>query len=209
MTLSLVDAFFALLVGMGPVKALVTYLAATKAASAELQRAVARKMVVTAVAVAVVIELIAVVLMQLLHFTIPALRIAGGLILLILALRMVLEAPQHSEDAAVSDAQLMGMAVFPLAVPLLLNPVGIVTLSIFSVEVTELLPFLAIMAMIATIGLLDYVILVSAHRLDRVLTRERILILEKLLGIFLSALAVQLVIDGLAEFGIVTLATGH
>ncbi|NIV39613.1 MAG: MarC family protein, partial [Anaerolineae bacterium] len=48
-----------------------------------------------------------------------------------------------------------------------------------------------------------------SHRLDSWLTHERILIMEKLLGILLAALAVQLILNGLAELGIITLSGGH
>ena len=207
--LGLVDAFFAILVGMGPIKAFILYLSVTSSVSAKLQRRVARSMVLVAVTVAISIELIAVLLMQVLHFTIPALQIAGGLILLALALRMVLGDTTAGETEAPSERQLMQMVVYPLAIPLLLNPIGIVSLSVYSVQVTELVPFLALLGIIAVVGTLDYVILVGGPRLQSILTQERIIVLEKLLGVFIAALSIQLIVDGLAEFGIVTLSGGH
>lgn len=208
---SYIDAFLLVFIGMGPLKALVAYLSATQNASAAQQSKVARKMVVTALVVAVGIVLIGVVLMQVLHFSIASLRIAGGIILLLLAVNMVIGGGHEAseDDGPVDETALMRTAISPLAIPLLLNPIGIVSFTIFSVQVTELLAFGILMAMIAGVAVIDYVILANAHRMDRVLTPERIMVVEKILGIFLAALSVQLILNGLAEAGVITLTNGH
>lgn len=206
------EAFLLVFIGMGPLKALVAYLSATQGASDALQRKVARKMVVTALGVAVLIVLAGVVLMQVLHFSIGSLRIAGGIILLILAIRMVVGGGGHEasgDGGPVDEAALMRAAISPLAIPLLLNPIGVVSFTIFSVQVTEIVPFAILMAMITAVALADYAILAGAHRLDKVFTSARILVAETILGIFLAALSVQLIVDGLAELGIITLSGGH
>ena len=143
--------------------------------------------------------------MRLLHFTAGALSIAGGLILLILALNIVLS-PAEKKDAAgpVSEEALMSMAIYPLAIPLLLNPVGIVSLTVFSAEVQNLLQFAVLIAMVLVVAAIDFGVFLISHRLDKYLTDERILVLEKLLGIFLAALAVQLIINGLVDLHIIT-----
>lgn len=78
-----------LLIGMGPKIALVPFLEKTKHLDGETQRAVGRKMVITAVITAVVLFAIGALLMRLLHITSGAVAVAGGVILAILAIEMV------------------------------------------------------------------------------------------------------------------------
>lgn len=210
--LNYVDAFFVVFIGMGPLKALVAYLSATHGASEDVQKRVARKMVLVALILAVGIVLLGVALMQILHFSIGSLRIAGGIILLLLSIKMVIGGRGHGESAdegLVDEAELMRQAISPLAIPLLLNPIGIVSFTVFSVQVTEVVAFGILMAMILVVAVVDYLILANAHRADNVLTEERIMVAEKILGIFLAALSVQLILNGLAEVGAITLSSGH
>ncbi len=78
-----------LLIGMGPKIALVPFLEKTKSFDAETQRAVGRRMVVTAVITALVLFAFGALLMRLLHITGGAVAVAGGIILAILAINMV------------------------------------------------------------------------------------------------------------------------
>jgi multiple antibiotic resistance protein len=204
------DVFLIVFIGMGPVKVLLLYIAATKDASPELQRKVALKAVMTAVVVGIVLLLAGVLFMKLLHFSRGALTIAGGIILLLLALNIVLSpAPKEDHDAAPDEAALMSMAVYPLGIPMLLNPIGIVALTVFSAEATQLVELAVLLGMLLVVAVIDFGTFMLSHRLDNWLTHERILVMEKVLGILLAALAVQLVLAGLADVGVITLSGGH
>jgi multiple antibiotic resistance protein len=206
----LIDIFLTIFIGMGPVKALLVYVGLTKDADRALQRQVAQKAVVTATVVAMLLLVAGVVFMRLLHFTTSALTIAGGLILLILALTIVLSPAQKEEHKATPDAgTLLSQAIYPLGIPLLLNPVGIVSLTVFSAETQNLLQVGVIVLLVLLVAVIDFGIFMVSHRLDKYLTHERILVLEKLLGILLAALAVQMMLNGLAELGIITMSGGH
>ena len=204
------DVFLIIFIGMGPVKVLLLYIAATKDASPELQRKVARKAIMTAVVVGIVLLVAGVVFMRLLHFSRGALTIAGGLILLILALNIVLSPAQKEDhDAAPDEATLMSMAVYPLGIPMLLNPIGIVALTVFSAEAQTAVDLAVLLGMLVVVAVIDYGAFLASHRLDNWLTHERILVMEKVLGILLAALAVQLILAGLADVGVITLSGGH
>jgi multiple antibiotic resistance protein len=204
------DVFLILFIGMGPVKVLLLYIAATKDASPEVQRKVALKAIMTAVVVGIVLLLAGVVFMKLLHFSRGALTIAGGIILLLLALNIVLS-PAKKEDhgAAPDEATLMSMAVYPLGIPMLLNPIGIVALTVFSAEATNIVDLAVLLGMLLVVAAIDFGVFLVSHRLDNWLTHERILVMEKVLGILLAALAVQLILAGLADVGVITLSGGH
>jgi len=206
----LIDVFLIIFIGMGPVKALLVYIGMTKDADRTIQRQVAQKAVITATVVGLLLLVAGSFFMRILHFSTSALTIAGGLILLILALTIVLSPAEKPQPDAVPDkGSLLSSAIYPLGIPLLLNPVGIVALTVFSAETQSLLQVGVIVVMVLLVGAIDFGIFMVSHRLDKHLTHERILVLEKLLGILLAALAVQMVLNGLAELGIITMSGGH
>jgi small neutral amino acid transporter SnatA (MarC family) len=96
----------------------------------DTQQKVARRMVQTAVTTALILAVLGWFLMRLLHFTPGAANIAGGIVLLLLALHMLTSPGKddHHEKAGGRDA--MQMALYPLAVPYLLNPAGIAAIVI-------------------------------------------------------------------------------
>ena len=100
----------------------------------------------------------------------------------------------------------MSMAIYPLAIPLLLNPVGIVTLTVFFAESQGLLQIGALIIMVLIVGAIDFGVFLISHRLYKNVSAERIMVTEKLLGIFLAALAVQLMVNGLEELHIISVA---
>jgi multiple antibiotic resistance protein len=202
---SLLDLFLPIFIGMGPIKLLLVYMALTKNYSTALQRKVAIKTIITGTIIAIVLLLAGAFIMKLLHFTTGALSIAVGLILLILALNIVLSPAETKEESGpMSEEALMSMAVYPLAIPLLLNPVGIVSLTVFSAEAQGLLQLGVLIILVLVVAAIDLGVFLISHRLDKYLTKERILVLEKQLGIFLAALAIQLMIDGLVDLHIIT-----
>ena len=202
--ITLIDVFLLVFIGMGPLKVLVVYISMTKEFNAELRRKVAQKMVFTATIVAIVLLVAGVLIMKLLHFTTGALSIAGGLILLLLALSMVLGTTEKNEhEGPLSEEEVMSMAIYPMAIPLLLNPVGIVTLTVFSAESQGLLQIGALIIMVLIVAAIDFGVFLISHRLYKNVSAERIMVTEKLLGIFLAALAVQLMVNGLEELHII------
>jgi multiple antibiotic resistance protein len=102
----------------------------------------------------------------------------------------------------------MSLAVSPLAIPLTLNPVGIVILVIASVEVQDLTTAALIIGMILVIALIDLGVLYSADRISKYLSHATVELLERVLGILLGALAVELIVVGLATLGIIG-SSGH
>ena len=208
-TFSLPEAFIALFIGMGPIKVLLIYIAKTQGMDKATKRLVARRTAMVAAAVGVALFIAGAIIQQLLHFSIGALNIIGGLILLLLAINMVLGSgpkPQAGED---SEPDPMSLAISPLAIPLTLNPVGIVTLVVASAEVTDLPSSIAVVVMIAIIAIIDLGVLLGSDYVARYLSEATVQLLEVILGIFLGAMAVQLMLNGLAELGIITMTGGH
>jgi small neutral amino acid transporter SnatA (MarC family) len=197
-----IDTFLVLLIGVGPKLALVPFLEITAALDPATKRQVQRKMLTTAATVAVALMVLGELLRALLHFTIGSLSIAGGTILLVLAVWMVL-APRPDDSHRDTGKDPMQLAQFPLAVPYLLNPVGIVGLMTISAEAKSLSVFALELGILAIVLLFDVVVFRWANRVSEKLDENRMLVTEKVFGFLIAAIAVQLVLDGLALEGII------
>lgn len=152
--------------------------------------------------------------MKLLHFSPGAANIAGGIVLLLLALHMLVSPGKedHHEKATGRDA--MKMALYPLAVPYLLNPAGIAVLVIASGEVAfgeanTLVMMVILVLLVLLMGVLDWLVFTNMDKLAKHLDPSRLAVTEAVFGVLLAALAVQLMLDGLNVLGIISMFTSH
>lgn len=203
------DMFMLLLIGMGPKIALVPFMDLTKEMDGDTKRNVARVMVRTAVSTGLLLVFLGWFLMRLLHFTPGAANIAGGIVLLLLAIHMLVSPAEEEHQEAASGRNAMQMALYPLAVPYLLNPAGIAALVIASSEIDSLPWLLILVGLVLLVGAFDWLIFSNMDRLARHLDPSRLAVTEAIFGVLLSALAVQLMVNGLAELGIISALTGH
>lgn len=195
-------------VGMGPVKVLVYYLGATRHASPALGRQVALRAVASATIVVLGLLLVGSILMRLLHFSSGALIVAGGIVLLTYGIQTVLDTSALDEgDIPPTEMDLMRAAIYPMGIPLILNPAGIAAAIIFSAEATVVgLDYLAVLVgIVLGIAALDVIVLWLARPVGKRITPEWIIVLEQLLGVLLTAVAVQLIVIGLGQAGIIDL----
>ena len=206
MPFSLIEGFITIFIGMGPVKVLLVYIAMTRNMETGIRKKVATRIVIAAGSVGVGLFIIGAAMQSILHFSIGALNIIGGLILLLLALKMVMGGGDNQSE--VGEVDPMSIATSPLAIPLTLNPVGIVALVVASSEVKDIPSSIAIVVMIGVVMLIDYVILLGSDKVAPYLSTAVVQLLEVVLGIFLGALAIQLALNGLAELGIITMTSG-
>ena len=196
-----IDTFLVLLIGIGPKLALVPFVEITASLDAAAKRRVQRKMLVTAGTVALILMLLGELLRALLHFTISSLSIAGGVILLVLSVWMVLGQGSGGQRTAGKDP--MELAQFPLAVPYLLNPVGIVGLMTISAEAKSLAVLATAIGILAFVLLIDAAVFRWANKVSGKLDENRMLVTEKVFGFLIAAIAVQLILDGLASAGVI------
>ncbi len=148
-------------------------------------------------------------LTRLLHVSPGAIGVASGIILLIIAVIMVLG--QQDSNGSHQEAQEkdpMQVAVFPLAVPYLLNPAGIVVLVTASAESASFEVFAVVVGILIVILALDIAVFRWAVQVSNHLDESRMLVTEKVFGFLLAALAVQLALNGLSDVGVIHL-TSH
>ena len=204
-----VELFLLLLIGIGPKIALVPFLEVTAGMDAATKGSVIRKMLTTASVVAVILVVFGELLTRLLHFSTGALAVAGGIVLLIIAVSMVLGLGDGTKaETSATDKEPMRLAVYPLAIPYLLNPVGIVVLVTISAEAGSIGRVGLVIGLLALVLALDVAVFRWANKVGERLDESRMLVTEKVFGFLLAALAVELVLTGLDSVGVVHL-TGH
>jgi MarC family membrane protein len=201
------DLFLLLLIGIGPKIALVPFLELTEGFDSGTRARVMRKMLTTAATVAVVLILLGELLRKLLHFSTGSLAIAGGIILLVISASMVLRSDKPTvQDRSTEHGDPLRLAVFPLAVPYLLNPTGIVVLVIMSSEARSLATLALALGLLAVVLAIDVAVFRTANKVSDHLDANRMLVTEKVFGFLLAALAVQLMLNGLDDLGLIHLA---
>lgn len=205
----IVKLLLLLLIGMGPKIALVPFLEKTKKFDAETQRAVGRQMVITAVVTALVLFALGALLMRLLHITGGAVAVAGAIILAILAIDMVHSPGKKVEEVDNIPEDPRRIAIYPLAVPYLLNPVGITILIIASGAVVSVASAGLVLALVLLVGAFDYLVFANIDKLAKRLNPTSLVISEVVFGILLTAVAVQLAVSGLSSLGIIAAPAGH
>jgi small neutral amino acid transporter SnatA (MarC family) len=99
----------------------------------------------------------------------------------------------------------MQLAVFPLAVPYLLNPAGIVVLVTASAESGSWGVFAVVVGALAVVIAIDVAVFRWAKGVGEHLNENRMLVFDKVFGFLLAALAVQLVLNGLSDLGLIHL----
>lgn len=141
---------------------------------------------------------------RLLGISLAAFKIAGGLVLMLLAVDMIRTQPSRTritENEVEAGAGKDDVAIVPLAMPLLAGPGSIATVVVLMAR-ARAGPWWHAFPVIGAIVLTAvgcYLVLAGASRVERVLGRTGLAILERAAGLLLVAVAVQFVLDGLAE----------
>jgi multiple antibiotic resistance protein len=204
----ILDILLLLLIGMGPKVALVPFLDLTAGMDGDTRTKVANRMVRTATAVALILVVLGAFLMKLLHFSPEALYIAGGIVFLLLALKMLGGGGEEDHHEKASERDAAKMARYPLAVPYLLNPAGITVLVIFSGAIDSWLMLGLLVLLVLLMGAFDWLVFTNLDSIAKHLDKSRLAVTEAVFGVLLAALAVQLVLQGLADLGVIDLM-GH
>ncbi|MBS9476454.1 MarC family protein [Ancylobacter radicis] len=196
------SAAVTMLVVIDPVGLAPLFLAVTHDLSPQERRQVAWRSSVLALAILVFFGVVGAPLLGALGITLPAFRIAGGLLLFTISFEMVFgrrtERTFDTNASAARDQALRMLAVFPLAIPLMAGPGAITAMLLLAGEAhgdpARLAALFGITLLVIASCLLVYL---AAGRVDRLLGVTGNAILSRLLGVVLTALAVQFVIDGI------------
>jgi multiple antibiotic resistance protein len=135
--------------------------------------------------------------------TMPAFRIAGGVLLFLTALEMLFERrTKRREDQTEHPEDLPDPSVFPLATPLIAGPGAIATVILLAGKGDGWVDTALVVGVAALVLLVVFVFFLTAGLLERLLGRTGINVVTRVLGMLLAALSVQFVLDGLRDFGL-------
>jgi multiple antibiotic resistance protein len=191
-----------LLITIGPMKAMIVFAALTARSDAGFRRKVAVRAVATATGIVLLFIVAGELLLQVFHVTLPALKIAGGIILLLVALHMVMG--ESGKEGAVGGAvgePSLSIAVYPIALPMLATPQGIVAIVALTAAATVAQLVLIVVFSLAIMAF-NLLVLLAAGRIVRVIGESGVQIMAKIAGILLAALAIQLMLLALQDLGV-------
>ena len=197
-----VDIFTILLITIGPMKAMIVFTALTARADVAFRRKVAIRAVATATGIVLLFIVAGELLLQVFHVTLPALKIAGGIILLLVALHMVMgELGNEVKDTGNGGSPSLDIAVYPIAVPMMATPQGIVAIVALTAAATRgQLVLIVVISLV--IMVFNLIVLLAAGRIVRVIGELGVQIMAKIAGILLAALAIQLMLLALQDLGV-------
>lgn len=201
-------AFTTFFATISPIDVAALFAALTTDATAAERRAMAVKGSLIAAGILLVFALFGDFLLERLGISLPALRTAGGILLLLIAIDMVFArhsggssttAEETSEAAAKKD-----ISVFPLATPLIAGP-GAMGAAILLVANTEgdLLQEGIVIAVMLGVVLLTFLLLLVASQIQKLLGVTGLNVVSRVVGVLLAALAVQFIFDGIGNSGLI------
>jgi len=189
------EVFVTLVVIMDPVGTIPMFLALTSGRSGKARRRLAWQAVVVAMVVIAAFALFGQQILRYLGITVPALQGAGGLLLILVALELLTGKQEQPEDA-----QTVNVALVPLGTPLLAGPGAIVATIVFVRRGDGVGDGLAIAAGIVAVHVVLYLALRFANVILRVIREGGVLLVTRISGLLLSAIAVQLIANSALAF---------
>ncbi len=199
------SAFVTLFVVIDPPGCAPIYAGLVRDASQRQAVAMALRASVIATIILVVFALFGEDLLGALHIELNSFRLAGGIMLFLIALDMVFEKrtqrreeraekvrAQHAETPEVED-----VSVFPMAMPMIAGPGSIATVMLLTARAEGTEQTLTVLAALAAVMVLTFAALAAAGPLMRLLGHRVEAVITRLLGVLLAALAAQYVIDAL------------
>lgn len=193
-----------LFVAIGPVEVASMFLALTAGMSAPHKRKLAILSATTALAVLLLFALAGIQLLQLIGVGLPAFRTAGGVLLLMVAADLLLA--QHSAISSITSTeeheakiQKTDIAIFPLAIPLTAGPGSMTAMVLLMGKEHSLAEAGIVIGALVLVILGTFLAMLLSDRLMRVLGVTGANVIARVSGIFLAALAMQFIFDGLSQ----------
>ncbi len=193
--------FASVLFIVDPIAVVPTYLVITQGQSTTQRQVTARRASIAATMILVVFAAAGSRIFGLFGITMPAFRIAGGLILWLVAMDMLHGNRSTQEGAAeITEGQAKDdVAVTPLAMPMLAGPGAISTVMVLSGQARGTSQTIVVYASIVLTLLLSWITLHLAERLVTRIGQTGIRVMTRIMGLLLAAIAVQFVITGVRE----------
>ena len=191
----LTSVFVTLFVIMDPVGTIPIFLSLTSGRSPQVMKRMAWQAVAVSFLVITLFAFFGQQILSYLHISLPALQCAGGLLLLLVALELL-----TGKEEVVSAAAETNVALVPLGTPLLAGPGAIVAMMLFTQDVEDLMTFLAVALGVVLVHVALWLSMRFSLPILRVLRESGVMLITRIAGLLLSAIAVQMVADAVRAF---------
>lgn len=185
-----------------PIAAVPVYLSMTALDSPAARTRIAKRASVASFAILCAFGAAGGAIFQLLHISIGAFRIAGGLLLFLLAvdmLRAQRSRQRTSPEEEAEGVEKSDISFFPLAIPILAGPGATSAVMVLVSRATEVWQYLVVVGAIVITAVVTYATLRGAASLARVLGQTGLGVIQRVMGLILAATAVQFVVDGISS----------
>ncbi len=192
---------------IGPLDVAAMFAALTAGESAQQKHSMALRGTLIATVILVVFALVGELLLATLGISLAALRAAGGILLLLISIEMVFARSSGgistTDEEAQEAASKKDIAVFPLATPLIAGPGAMsAAMLLMANEEGDVTGQVAVVASLLVILLFTFVALLIAGKLQHLLGVIGMQVITRVMGVLLSALAVQFIFDGIRQSGV-------
>ena len=191
------SAYVTLFVIMDPPGTVPVFLGLTSAMTTRQRNRAARQAILVAGGVIVVFALFGQQLLSYMHISLPALQVAGGVLLFLVAMELL---TGKMEGGDPSPNGKVNVALVPLGTPLLAGPGAIVAVMVFAQQADSTPKWVALAVAIVAIHLTVYLSMRFAGAVHRVLKDSGTILVSRIAGLLLAAIAAQLVADAIFAF---------
>lgn len=195
----IITAFVTLFVVMDPIGLVPLFLALTQGMSAKARLAIGMRACIIAAGMLLVFGVAGEAILSAVGISMPAFRIAGGILLFLTALDMLFERRTQRRENKKSEPE-HDPSVFPLATPLIAGPGTIASMILLTGQMGgDWSATGVVIGLMLVLVVITYLFFMVATPLEKVLGRTGTLVVTRLLGMLLAALSVQFVIDGVRQ----------
>ncbi len=187
-----------ILILLNPSAVLSTFLALTANEDERTRKNIVLRSAVAVLAAGIILYFSGTVIFNLFGINIDVFRIGGGVILMVCAIKLVLGDNGKKEEK--SEAQSGDIAVVPLAIPMAVGPGTSAGLIVIGMEKKTFASIVFNLGAIALAAVLLTALLLAGTKAERTLGKRGIAIITKLTGLFLSALAAGMILEGVKNF---------
>ncbi len=202
---TLITVFSTLFIIIDPPGLAPIFLALTQGLSPAQRRTIALRACVISAVLMLMFLFVGEAVLNFIGISMPAFRIAGGVLLFLTALEMLFQRRQarRADNAEEGAADHDDPSVFPLALPLIVGPGAITTIILFAGQAQTALDIVTLAVVMLSVLVIVFLAFLSSSAIERLLGKTGLNILTRVLGMLLAALAIQFILDGIRQsFGL-------
>ena len=195
-----ITSFVALFIIIDPIGITPVFIALTQGMGKKARRRIALRSITVSAFIILLFIIFGEPVLGFIGISMPAFRIAGGILLFLTALDMLFQRRSKRRENQTENELIDDPSVFPLAIPLITGPGAIATVILITGSKPGLVGIIST-GIISTLVLFTvFVFFSAADGIERFLGKTGIDVLTRLLGMLLAALSVQFVIEGIIDF---------